>query len=221
MLAQLADDLWVIQHPSTFIGLNFNTRMTAVRLPDGSLLLYSPIPITDTLAAELDRLGPVRHIVAPNLFHHLFVGDAAGRWPEAKVYAPNGLAKKRPDLTIHHAPDALPDSIGAISLAGMAPLSETVLLHAPSRTVISCDLVLNITDPKGWWTKLYLSLSGINGRPGVSKVVAMSAFKDRTAMRASLDEILAFDFDRLILAHGDVVLTDGKRVLRESFEWMK
>ncbi len=169
MLTQLADDLWVVHHPHTFIGLNFDARMTIVRLPDGGLLLYSPVPIPDGLAADIDRLGAVRHILAPNLFHHLFVGDAAARWPEAAVYAPEGLAKKRPDLTIHHtlSPGVLPEGVRGFCLAGMAPLSETVLFHAPSATLIACDLILNITRPRGWWTKLYLSLNGISGRLGL------------------------------------------------------
>ena len=223
MLTPLAEDLWVLSHDHTFIGLNFDARMTIVRLPDGSLLLHSPVPITDAVAKELDGLGAVRHIVAPNLFHHLFVADAAARWPEAAVYGPEGLAKKRPDLTLNHTLGqvAMPAGIQAISLAGMVPLAETVLLHAASRTLISCDLVLNFTQPRGWWTKLYLSLNGLNGKPGVSKMVAMTAFKDHTAMRASLDEILAADFDRLILAHGDIIETGGRDTFAESFAWMK
>lgn len=223
MLNQLADDLWVVHHPNSFIGLNFDARMTIIRLPDGSLLLHSPVPITDSLAADIDRLGAVRHLVAPNLFHHLFVGDSAARWPEATVYAPEGLAKKRPDLTIGHtlSPAVLPEGITGVTLAGMAPLAETVLFHAPSATLISCDLVLNFTAPRGWWTKTYLSLNGINGRPGVSKLVAMAAFKDHAAMRGSLDEVLALDFDRLIVSHGDVLESGGRQALQESFAWMK
>lgn len=223
MITQHADNLWTVHSNRRFIGLSFGARMTVVRLPDGSLLLHSPLPINERLGAELDRLGSVQHLVAPNLFHHLFVGDAAARWPEARVYAPEGLGKKRRDLTIHHTlGDApLPEGITGISLAGMAPLSETVLYHPESRTLISCDLVLNITDPVGWWTKLYLSLSGISGRPGVSKAVAWTAFRDHAAMRGSLDDILALDFERLIVSHGDIIETEGPRIFRESFEWMK
>ena len=223
MLTQHADNLWTVHHNNTFIGLNFGARMTVVRLPDGSLLLHSPVPISDSLAEDLDRLGSVQHLVAPNLFHHLFIGDAAARWPAARVYAPAGLRQKRPDLTIHHilGEDPLPEGVVGISLAGQAPLSETVLFHPDSCTLVSCDLVLNITNPVGWWTKFYLSLNGISGRPGVSKVVAWTAFKDHTAMRSSLDDILDLDFDRLIVAHGDVIETDGRRIFRESFAWMK
>ncbi|MDG1482852.1 MAG: DUF4336 domain-containing protein [Myxococcota bacterium] len=223
MLTQLAEALWVAHHPHTFIGLNFGARMTIIKLPDGSLLLHSPIPITDGLAADIDRLGAVRHLIAPNLFHHLFIGDAAARWPEATVYGPEGLAKKRPDLTIDRtlSPEVLPEGIVGVSLAGMAPLAETVLFHPPSATLVSCDLVLNFTAPRGRWTKLYLSLNGINGTPGVSKLVATTAFKDHAAIRKGLDDILALPFDRLIVSHGDVLESGGHPVFQESFAWLK
>ena len=44
-----------------------------VRLPDGRLFLHSPIAPSDDLAREVEALGPVAYLVAPNKFHHLFV----------------------------------------------------------------------------------------------------------------------------------------------------
>ncbi len=44
--------------------------------------------------------------------------------------------------------------------------------------------------------------------------------KDRPAVRASLDTILAWDFDRVIVGHGRKVETDGQRVFREAFAFL-
>ena len=222
MITSLDDDLWVVHHPNRFLGMEFGVRMTIIRLASGGIMLHSPVPISDSLAAEIDQLGMVRYLIAPNLFHHLFVADAVARWPDAVLYAPAGLDEKRPDLTIHRilGSDPLPDGIDGCTLAGMKPLSETVLFHAPSATLICCDLLLNITQPRGLWAKLYLTLNGINGRPGVSKVLAKSAFKDTRALRGSIDEILEWPFERLIVSHGDVLETDAAPILRESFQWM-
>jgi hypothetical protein len=50
--------------------------------------------------AELDRIGPVRHIVAPNLGHHLYVGDAKAQLSRRDgLPVPPGLTDKRTDLT--------------------------------------------------------------------------------------------------------------------------
>ena len=45
----------------------------------------------DALAAEIDALGPVAHLIAPNVLHHTF-GDAAACYPDATPRLP-GLAE--------------------------------------------------------------------------------------------------------------------------------
>ena len=57
-LRQLAKDLWVAERPQRFYGLEVGTRMTVMRLVDGSLLLHSPIALDAALRRELDALGP-------------------------------------------------------------------------------------------------------------------------------------------------------------------
>jgi glyoxylase-like metal-dependent hydrolase (beta-lactamase superfamily II) len=44
--------------------------------------------------------------------------------------------------------------------------------------------------------------------------------RDRAAARLSLERILAWDFDRVILAHGDVVERGGRAALREGYAWL-
>ena len=40
--------------------------------------------------------------------------------------------------------------------------------------------------------------------------------KDAAALRRSLAEIEAWDFDRIIVGHGEIVETDGKRQYAEA-----
>jgi hypothetical protein len=40
-------------------------------------------------------------------------------------------------------------------------------------------------------------------------------------MRASLDRILAWDFDRVTVAHGEILETGGHAALRTSFAWLR
>jgi hypothetical protein len=75
--------------------------MTVVRLSDGSLWVCSPIRLSETLKASIDEQGPVRHLVSPNKIHHLFLEEWARVWPEAKLYASPGLARRRRDLAFH------------------------------------------------------------------------------------------------------------------------
>ena len=45
-------------------------------------------------------------------------------------------------------------------------------------------------------------------------------FRDKAAVRASVDRILAWDFDRAVVTHGDVVESGAKERLRDAFAWL-
>ena len=100
MLNEIERDIWVADGASVpFFGFQYPTRMTVVRLADGSLWVCSPIALSPPLANAVNALGPVRHLVSPNKIHHLFLKDWARAWPDAKLYASPGLARRRRDLT--------------------------------------------------------------------------------------------------------------------------
>ncbi|MGL5076154.1 MAG: DUF4336 domain-containing protein, partial [Waterburya sp.] len=73
MLQHIDTNLWVAEQPLKFMGLSVGTRMTVLRLADNSLLLISPIQITAQIKQQLDNLGIVRYLIAPNLFHYLYL----------------------------------------------------------------------------------------------------------------------------------------------------
>lgn len=41
--------------------------------------------------------------------------------------------------------------------------------------------------------------------------------KDRRALLKSIDRTLEWDFDRVIMSHGDVLESGGKEAMREAF----
>ncbi|MGH8215840.1 MAG: DUF4336 domain-containing protein, partial [Rhodanobacteraceae bacterium] len=85
----------------SFFGFPYPTRMAVARLSDGNVWVWSPIALTRELADEVQSIGPVRYIVSPNKLHHLSLQAWADRWPEARLYAPPGLARKKAALHFH------------------------------------------------------------------------------------------------------------------------
>lgn len=219
-LQQLHDDLWVAQAPHRFLGLALGARMAVVRLSDGGLLVYSPVRLDDRLRGQVEDLGPVRFIVAPNLYHHMYMGEWIEAFGDATVAGATGLARKRPDLRVDlelDDPSTAPwaEELPGLPIRGMM-LKETVLLHAPSRTVISSDLTENFQTCNHWGTRQMLKLSGIYGRAGLSLILKM-AITDKQALRDSVEQVLRWDFDRVVVAHGSVIERDGPQVLRDSY----
>jgi hypothetical protein len=223
-LESIAQDVWVASMPHRFMGLQMGARMTVVRLPDGSLFVYSPIRLNPELGDALDAIGPVRHIVAPSLYHHLFVGDFAAAYPSAKTYAAPGLDKKRKDFPFDEILGNELDSSwrGALTaqpLDGCA-FGEVLFFHEPSRTLISADLVENFQTSDDWPTRTYLRAAGIYGKCGVSRLIK-PMFRDKAQSRRAIDRALEWNPERITLSHGVPVLEDGREALREAYDWLK
>jgi len=225
-MRQLADGLWVAHMPLRFFGAQFGTRMTVMRLPDGGLVVHSPVRLTDDLRTALDCLGPVRAVLAPNRLHHLFVGDFVAAYPEAAFHCSPALRTKRPDIpwmaTLTDTPDPLWEPIlDQCPVRGSLHMDEVVFYHRRSRTLIVCDFLERFDSPDHPWLFRQLAkLGGVWHRYGLTRDQRL-LFRDTAALRATLRTILAWDFDRVILAHGPLVEADGRRVVREAFAWLE
>lgn len=227
MLDRLTDDLFTLDVPFSMMGLALGGRVTIARLPDGGLWVHSPVRLTPELKAAVDALGPVRHLVAPNLYHHIFVPDWAAAWPEARVHAPPGLEAKQKSLRIDRPLGADPDpdwqdAIAPVPLRGVDMVSETFFVHTPSNTAISADLAFAVPPAKrSLFTSLYMRLNGIANKPMGCSFLHKAATKDKDAARASIADLLERDWSRLVLAHCDVFDgPDVKDSVREAWSWV-
>lgn len=209
--------------PNSFMGLHLGTRMTIVRLSDGSLFVHSPIKLDDDLKRQVDALGPVGHIVAPSLYHHLFFGGFAAAYPEAKTHGAAGLEKKRNDLTFDATLDealdpSWRDDLSASKIDGCA-FGETVFFHNPSRTMLTADIVENFETSDHRATRWYLKAAGIHGKPGVSRLLRVM-FRDKAKSRRAIDQAIEWNPERITLAHGKPIVTNARETLRESYDWL-
>ena len=210
--------------PIGIVGTRLTATMAVLRLGDGSLLLYSPLEATPERRAAVEAIGEPKHIYAPNLFHHLHVGSWASAFSGARVHAPAGLAKKRPDLRIDREHGAEPEPafsgvVHEVFIAGFR-LAETVLLYRPARALLVADLVHNVGRPEGLWTKAYTKAMGFYDRVALSRAIRAMGFHDRAAARRSIDEVLRLDFDRLVVGHGRPLESGAPTALAHAFEWL-
>jgi hypothetical protein len=209
-LRALAPDLWEAElHLQE--GLHLRMRMTVVRRADGALWLHSPIQIDAPLAAELAALGEVRDILASNRFHRRFAAAAKERYPAAKLWAAPGLAQMRPKIPFDATLSAEIDwggDLQTLFLAGAPAWSEHVFFHVPTRTLICTDLLFNIREESHRLTRFSYRVFGMWRRFGPNRLWRWLA-RDREALAASLERVLAWDVRRAVMAHGDPVELDG------------
>jgi hypothetical protein len=223
-LRALAPELWVLEQPLRALGIGFGTRTCVARLRDGGLWIHSPGPLDAVQSAAVDALGAVRFLVAPNQMHHRFLGQAMRRWPDARLCLAPGLARKRPDLPISETlgdvpPPDWPDEIDLLHVRGTPRLEELVFLHRPSRSLLIADLCFNFGAPRSAWEALLQRANRMRGF-GPSRVMRLALIRDRGAFRESIARISAWDFERIVLAHGDLVERGARRAWRDAWAWL-
>lgn len=217
----IATGVHVAEAPQRYLGLQVGARMTALETSAG-LLLHSPLDLgpQDRGPDGLGALGAPTWVVAPNLLHHLYVG----RWMQEGVpgWAAPGLPEKRPDLRFAGVLDGErqpfgPD-IAVFSLRCFSMTNEVVLLHRPSRTLVVTDLVFHFSQRAPWLTRAAMTCLG--GYPGCRMTLLERVGFDRARARVEIAALLALDFDRLIMAHGEIIETGGRAALAEAARWL-
>ena len=202
----------------------FRRRMTVMRLTSGQLAIHSAIALKDEDYAWIEKLGEPRWILVPNRFHCSEAHVYRERYPTAHVLSsrlaiPEVARQCTVDGTL---PEALPlparSEIECIEPAGQRFLDECVFLHRPSRTLVLTDLAFNLAPARGFVQKLLYKLNRLDRGFGPSRIFETVFVRDKAEFRASLQRIVSeWDFDRIIVNHGEIVESGGKALLARAF----
>ncbi len=220
LLTEIAEGVWVYDQPLRLTGILIGHRVTVIRLPDGGLWVHSPTKLTVPFKSDLDSLGAVKHIVAPCCFHDLYLEQYNNEYPSALLYGAPGLAERHPRVNFDSVLSSEPPLnwggvIDQTFIAGMPRQNEYAFLHKPSRALIIADLVFNIHFRKRLIDRLFFKAYRLYGKLGTS-ILYRFLIKDREAFIASIQSLLDWDFERIIVGHGDIVETEAKEKLRAS-----
>jgi hypothetical protein len=152
----------------------------------------------------------------------------AGAWlearPDAQLFLAPGLESKRPDLPLAGVLSDEPEPIWSgvleqVVVRGLPITNEVVFFHAASRTLIATDLAFNIGPEHPALTRWAFRLSGAYRRLAPTNFERL-LIRDRASFRASLERILEWPFERVIVAHGSVLETGGRRELARGYSWL-
>lgn len=139
MLVSFGQNLYFAEGPPvSFYGFPYPTRMAVARLSTGEAWVWSPIALTNELTESVESVGPVRYIVSPNKLHHLALAEWTSRWPDARLFAPPGLARKKSNLRfdaeLRDEPDiAWATDLDQVIFRGSFALEEVVFFHRAPR----------------------------------------------------------------------------------------
>ena len=221
----VSNRIWLKTYPVHYAGLDLFARTTVIRLAIGEVMVHSPSPIDEELLDSIRDIGPVAHLIAPGSYHYFYVAAWQEAFPEATVWICPGVERKRPDLDFDwflsdHAPDAWADELDQVLVRGNRFIWEVVFLDRPSKTLIVTDLLENIGEKSGavgwqlklWWKVVFHMWD--NPKPAPEYQMG---WKNKRAAKRSLERILEWDFDRIVLSHGENIESDAKAVLRKAW----
>jgi hypothetical protein len=235
-LKPVGEHIWVVDGPivrMAFPGgsMSFPTRMVVVRLANGDLFLWSPTEAEEGLRAEIDALGPVRHLVSPNKIHYAHIAEWKRAYPGATAWASPGVRERAASQGVGVDFDAdlgdLPEEawsgdLDQLVFQGSRFMEEVVFFHRGTRTLILADLIENFEAGKVGGLRAWLvRLAGAADPDGKAPIDLRLTFWGRKkAARAAYERMVSWRPDRVIVAHGRWYDRDGTAELRRAFRWL-
>ncbi|MDO5745845.1 MAG: DUF4336 domain-containing protein [Micrococcaceae bacterium] len=211
------------------MGMHFETRMSVVKLGDGSVWIASPVPVPFATLRDIAALGPIRYLLSPTPRHFWRLSWWHLLFPEAELWSSpiTPITLKKGDLPLAGILDGTgqgrwaPD-LEHVMLRGSRLLNEAVFFHRASGTVLIEDVIQIHQPQQGRPLRNALIALGGVGAPwgGTARDIRLS-FRDKAAARDSVEQILAWDFDKVVVAHGPVTKHGARETIERAFFWLR
>jgi hypothetical protein len=161
------------------------------------------------------------------LVDYWWIPDWKTRFPDALFYAAPGLERsaKRPlpvDQVLGNVPPpAWAGIIDQVVVRGDM-LTEIAFFHYPSRTIVLTGLIENFelkrTHSRSY--RLLLRLAGAADPDGKAPIdMQLTFWRHRRALRAAVEAMIAWNPERIIIAHGRWYEGNCAAELRRAFRW--
>lgn len=232
-ITKIDDDLWTVDQSipiekgllpcaiPTWLD-QMPVRMTILRLSNRKLFIHSPVSPEPLVLDFICSLGQVEHVVSPNAMHTQFILPYAELFPHATAWvAPNprkrraGLEKLRP---MSDASPLAPQDLKQQLVQGHHGY-ETAFFHPQTRTLIVADLAYNIIHHPRLLGRLYMTLFRAYGQFALP-IYHRFAVLDRVQLRHSFDMILHWNFERVIMSHGEILHQHGRENFERIWKWV-
>ncbi len=94
---------------------------------------------------------------------------------------------------------------------------ETIFFHQSTKTLIVTDLAYSIANRADLLEKIWLRAFGVKNPLGITTYQKKKVFEP-SKFKISLSKVLAWDFDRVIVCHGDIIEKGGKSLFQEIWQ---
>ena len=215
---QLTDDVAVMSFPWRVLGINFGRNVTLLRLGDGRVVIHSTAPFTKNDVEAIRRFGEPAWLVDASLLHDTFAKEGRLAFPDLPYLAPNGFGKVSgiPVQSLADPPGDWKDEIDILKIDGHR-MSEHLFLHRRSATLVVSDLFFSFpVETRGWPRFFVRQIMRLPRLFGVSAFFRFLTIQDRAAFERSMRALMRWNFDRLIVAHGDPIEKEARPLVERA-----
>jgi hypothetical protein len=233
-LKRVVEDLWLVDGPVIRFGMPwpkmpFPTRMTVVRLAGSDLFVHSPTPLVPQLKSEIEAAGTPRWIVGPNRIHYWWIPEWRTAFPHADIYLAPRIREQAAgridfDGLALEGDSGYPwdSEIATLPIAG-SYMTEVEFFHRTSRTLVLTDLIENFEPRKltSFVMRCLTRFGRVQDPDGqMPRDMRLTFARRRPQLRAAIETMIAWNPERIVLAHGRWYERNGAAELRRAFRWI-
>lgn len=215
--------LWYQDHRYQNYKLSHIQRMIVLRINVSDLIVISPIALTTQLQISLSKIGTIKAIIAPSPTFHDSLSDWWLAYPNALFYATPSLIKKRTDLNFdgalsRHTHNIWQGELLQTALGNLSRPTKMFFCDLKTRTLIMPDQLLGIQSSLPFGQNVSTFCHGVYQPLGLP-FLERRQFKNKAALRSSVQEIMTWPFEQIISTHGLCIKNDAKELFFQAFKW--
>lgn len=202
-IERTTENLWRV----TGMMGNVQRQMALARLRDGRVLVINPIALEEPAMQELEAWGEPAVLAVPNAYHRQDSRIWKQRYPRMTVIAPP-RGRRRIERVV--AVDRLTtdaaapgdDSVRFVAMDGCASDTLVEVNSADGRTLVFCDVILNLKPKRG----VIGFLLGPTGRISTPRIQRWVGMQDKRAFASHVERMAqAPELRRLLFGHGSAI----------------
>jgi hypothetical protein len=193
--------------------------MTAVRLADGRLVIFSAVSLDEAQMREIEAYGPPSFLVVPNDHHRLDAKSWRARYPSMQVVAPEGARKNVEEVVPVDttAPQWNDANVQFVTVPGTRGRESALVVTTPNgTTLVLNDVIGNMPGESGFGGWFLRKMGFAGDEPHIPQPVKLLMVDDKAALRQQLLEWAGIDsLKRILVSHGVPIEHQPQATLRE------
>lgn len=204
--------------PFRVFGIDFKRNVTLLRLRDKRVVIHSTAAFAEEDVAAIRAFGEPAWLVDATLLHDTFAKKGRAALMGLPYLAPSGFREVSGVATqpLDAPPSDWEGEIEVLKLEGTKK-NEHALFHRQSRTLVVADVFFSFAPETRGWARFFARR--IMGMPaslfGVSRFFRF-LIADKEAFARSLRKMLDWDFERIVVAHREPLVTAAKSAVERA-----